>query len=452
MKNTITVFSLLFLVSINLFPQDIQLKSANEEEPPVYVLDSSYTYKFNSETDSVFQVKAVYSYNSNGKNTLYQTFIWSEDDYQWHIDRKETKIYNEQEYDTFNIQLTYNADTIALGLKIIYKKDQNGNITALSNFQYLKGDWSKTAENIYYLKNGIADSLIYHFYDPTTGLTSQFFKDYNYYNIENTADSSIRISWDETNSKWVNSTRSIFQYSANSINKTVFNWGLSDTWNVNSKIENYTDVNGYDSIWNNFVWNEDSSDWQDNYIISLNYDQDGKILMGKNKMYIAAQDKWYCNDSTINTYNSQGQIINGIKFQEDQSLGMILTNNHEYFYDSIGNNILDIGYSGIGIDKEIITKTYKYFSLLTANNNPSIINHPATSKLSFYPNPAKDIICVNQKGENIEVSVYSVQGALITQQKVINGAVDISELNNGMYLMKVVDGNQPLGTIRVIKQ
>ncbi|MFA8300755.1 MAG: choice-of-anchor J domain-containing protein [Hyphomicrobiales bacterium] len=52
------------------------------------------------------------------------------------------------------------------------------------------------------------------------------------------------------------------------------------------------------------------------------------------------------------------------------------------------------------------------------------------------PNPARDILYINK--ENVDVCIYDLQGKLKLQRKEVSGQMNISELNNGLYIIKVI--------------
>ena len=63
-----------------------------------------------------------------------------------------------------------------------------------------------------------------------------------------------------------------------------------------------------------------------------------------------------------------------------------------------------------------------------------------TSKLKFYPNPTNNIINIEglNKNENNTIQIFDVQGKLVIT-KTINekGTIDLSELKNGIYVIKI---------------
>jgi hypothetical protein len=63
-----------------------------------------------------------------------------------------------------------------------------------------------------------------------------------------------------------------------------------------------------------------------------------------------------------------------------------------------------------------------------------------TSKLKFYPNPTNNIINVEglSKNENNTIQIFDVQGKLVITKTITEkGTIDLSELNKGVYVIKI---------------
>ena len=61
-------------------------------------------------------------------------------------------------------------------------------------------------------------------------------------------------------------------------------------------------------------------------------------------------------------------------------------------------------------------------------------------KISIYPNPTNNIINIEglNKNENNTIQIFDVQGKLVST-KIVNerGTIDLSELNKGVYVIKI---------------
>ena len=73
------------------------------------------------------------------------------------------------------------------------------------------------------------------------------------------------------------------------------------------------------------------------------------------------------------------------------------------------------------------------------NESNSMIN----TTLSVYPNPATDVLNISlSNGTSIEtVNIYNVSGKLVNNTKLNGNQIDISQLNNGVYMVEVLTAN-----------
>ncbi|MFA5573425.1 MAG: T9SS type A sorting domain-containing protein [Brumimicrobium sp.] len=79
--------------------------------------------------------------------------------------------------------------------------------------------------------------------------------------------------------------------------------------------------------------------------------------------------------------------------------------------------------------------------VLTEDPTSSIVENNAYS-VNVYPNPASDILNINAEGVNGTVTIASITGQVVTTANVNNGAkVDVSNLNNGVYIYTILDEN-----------
>ncbi len=109
----------------------------------------------------------------------------------------------------------------------------------------------------------------------------------------------------------------------------------------------------------------------------------------------------------------------------------------------------------IGSVSNYMTIAPKYQALLDANSAktsglPTEIsqNKLNTGEMMLYPNPASDVLNLDfgQKIENVDISVYDMQGRRVITKSVNNTNVDnlnISKLNKGVYILRVNTGTEP---------
>lgn len=74
------------------------------------------------------------------------------------------------------------------------------------------------------------------------------------------------------------------------------------------------------------------------------------------------------------------------------------------------------------------------------------------NKISFYPNPVKDVVTFSSALDIENVAVYNVSGQLVKVQKPVSGKVNVSNLQSGLYLFKVQLQSGESETFKIIKQ
>jgi endoglucanase Acf2 len=117
---------------------------------------------------------------------------------------------------------------------------------------------------------------------------------------------------------------------------------------------------------------------------------------------------------------------------------------------------------------------------LTAEANPSISTRPATITVSgvgvtsktvsvtqsaggtgisemevddyfIYPNPVSKILFINTKSENVIVSIFDITGKSVFNAKILDNKVDVSNLQNGIYIVKIACKNGVINR-KMVKQ
>lgn len=178
-------------------------------------------------------------------------------------------------------------------------------------------------------------------------------------------------------------------------------------------------------------------------------------------------------DSLLNTFNlavSPYTTIFAAGYHwdfGDGSTSTLASPTHLYTVDSLYNVCLKIYTAAgdsceychiIGIDSmgNVIRST-PGFMLNVINPSTVSVNDIANENtLSIYPNPASNNITINftSTSKNNSIKIYDATGRLIKNMGNIKSGentINISELENGLYLLNYHDGNNP-STKRFIKQ
>lgn len=81
----------------------------------------------------------------------------------------------------------------------------------------------------------------------------------------------------------------------------------------------------------------------------------------------------------------------------------------------------------------------------------------AIETVALYPNPASDILNLNfdrALSDNLELTFYSTLGKKVKSIKDLNPSrptIDISDLNTGLYLLRIEDGNKAVTKRLIVK-
>jgi hypothetical protein len=97
-----------------------------------------------------------------------------------------------------------------------------------------------------------------------------------------------------------------------------------------------------------------------------------------------------------------------------------------------------------------LEKVKSYYAQITRVKNETKV----ASGITIYPNPANSILNLNSKSELSKVSIYSIQGTLVKQftyNGLFSTTIDISTLNNGMFLIFVETRDGKTSSSKFIK-
>lgn len=117
------------------------------------------------------------------------------------------------------------------------------------------------------------------------------------------------------------------------------------------------------------------------------------------------------------------------------------------WYNLMDNSIIDV--TDVNMNISIETGGFRIYG------NKAFLSNPAFDSLDFVsliPNPASNFFTLNTQVEKVQI--FSITGQLVKSFNGLsnNNQYDISELNQGVYLVKILDTNQQEKTMRLIKQ
>ena len=77
--------------------------------------------------------------------------------------------------------------------------------------------------------------------------------------------------------------------------------------------------------------------------------------------------------------------------------------------------------------------------------------------IAVFPNPAKDILYLNQQAysslaDNVSVEILDLRGRIVESVSLNSNSIDISNIESGVYFIKIYHGGNTAGYSRFIKQ
>lgn len=106
--------------------------------------------------------------------------------------------------------------------------------------------------------------------------------------------------------------------------------------------------------------------------------------------------------------------------------------------------------------KGTLTGGSQNFSLIVTGDNLGTLSTQEVQKtekeVSFYPNPAKDFINVDEKEQNILITVYDASGKLVVTSKTADNKINISKLIKGNYFASYTTAKGIKKSFKFIKE
>lgn len=98
-----------------------------------------------------------------------------------------------------------------------------------------------------------------------------------------------------------------------------------------------------------------------------------------------------------------------------------------------------------------------YYSKLNDEDTTNNIRNIEKTKLSVYPNPAKNYLNIDLSGKNIAANnvnaeIYALDGRKIADRKVNNGTLLVKDLPQAAYVIRIVANNEFVGYFRFVKE
>ncbi|MBU2938839.1 T9SS type A sorting domain-containing protein [Lacinutrix sp. C3R15] len=268
-----------------------------------------------------------------------------------------------------------------------------------------------------YAGNNLIEIINYLWIDNTWQLDSRIT---NTYNTNNLIIESTIENRDVNTNTWINATKQEFTYNAVPL---LINT-LSSEWDLTNQV--WTTISRATFVYaaNNLLHTKTSEDWENNNWVNKN--QETYTFDANDFLTQVLVSQW--QEGTA-TYNAERREL--------------YTNNSQgYYTELIRENYLLGSWTGASRDR----RTYPECYTLHTKNNTS-------DAYSIYPIPAKSTLHITLNRIHSEAVILDLNGRIVYKQTLFNkhNTIDISQLNIGIYLLKITNQNQTI-TKKIIKQ
>jgi hypothetical protein len=438
-----------------------RLKSA---QTTISVVDSVYTYNWIADIqdwDTIPMIKGYFTYNHAGQETSYT-------------------------------ELSFDGEFWVNSNRSLTEYDVNGN---LINFveQYASitdsGDvWINIDQYIYKYNNQHQDTaIIFDTWDESNNIWLASWKNIIEYSSLGEITKYIRQDWDINNDEWVNSWQYLNEFNTqNNLEKYTEKLWSSDNqdWIDHFKIEySYNSLN-LNNLKLTFLFNTATLNWDTVNRISIYYTTQQLQQIILTEKWNAINTAWIKSDSVINEY-SEKLLNNNTRFKWDSNETTWINNyqiNYQYNSNDLVNLILNRYWnkaSSLWQNESQFNYNYdlsgnvielRNLSWDNALNNWGSGNRTIYSRSniivdeiiyshflenSLYPNPSSNFLKVNAPNELKNYSIYNISGQIVLKGAVYHSReikLDISNLNNGLYIIETVDVNSYVKLNKFIKK
>ena len=435
---------------------EVKLKSAAATQK----LDSTLNRVLNEETQ-LWQndYKDEYLYDAELKSTAWVEKEWNLASNTWEIFSKTEMGYDNN--DRINSMLMYESDELTQVLKKVSKfliyNDLEGMQDSL--IMYSSEDdgatWVLDMKQINYYND--ANQLIktdFWGMDEDSGELMLSMNIVNIYTASGKIDTSSVNVVEEGDEMLMSITEYKYDGSEKltSIEYSTVNWFTTGVMEKSSRTAYQYNASGGRTAEINSKWNGTS--WVDEDKTEYTYNAAGDVSVEIESTWngTAWEEKWK-DENTYGTTNFSDVAFPQIDFIMDifssflNLMGIQESFDFSYIKVITGVNSFEM-VNGSWKNTE---KTAFYYSGGTSTN----ISEFENSVVNVYPNPASEAVNFSWKGnhEALSLQIYQITGAKVIEQTVYSGRpVSISHLENGVYLYKLLNGQQNVKTGKMIKR
>jgi hypothetical protein len=205
------------------------------------------------------------------------------------------------------------------------------------------------------------------------------------------------------------------------------------------------------------------------------YDDSGRLIASEDSTLDFFTFMVELSSRTDYEYNATGDVsVETYSYRDPEAEEWIEEQKDEYTYSNTSfSEVIFPSYLQFwGINEETNTFNYAITEIVTSSNMEGVWSDTdrtlfyysegtatstrdlAKAQVSVYPNPASDNITLKWQGHGIlSLEVFHVTGAKVMERQVSSGMnIPVSNLTNGMYIMRLMNDNQTIYSGKLIKR
>ena len=155
----------------------------------------------------------------------------------------------------------------------------------------------------------------------------------------------------------------------------------------------------------------------------------------------------FTTNTSFQLFDDSGELMT-LTSEEKYSLPIYITDTIAYNLDVIDElSVFEIDFDStcFTLKTQNPECTLEYCNVINSNNNLE-----STNEFLLYPNPVSDILHVKGSQLNI-IKFYTITGQMIKQEKWNPKGINVSNLNEGVYLVKLIHENGTSLIKKIIK-
>ena len=124
--------------------------------------------------------------------------------------------------------------------------------------------------------------------------------------------------------------------------------------------------------------------------------------------------------------------------------------------NAMANTFFNLEGTDVSWEKSIKNGAIMIRPIIKTIGNPILVNTKVIEKINVYPNPATDVLYINlpgdEVGKNYKLQICNLAGSIIYFKENIDNSINISQLQPGIYILKIASPNGVILTSKFIKK